>query len=250
MSLLSTQSALARPSMVVSRQMTDLERQALGIGELSLLIDPREVAPEYSRLTLRDRIGARPIQFNGGALGAINGNTALDLDGSSGLTGVVNYTVAPSYFFACVVEITSIADTNAFLSSVSTSGNRLFAGLVTSGGGTTAAFRLDHGVDAGTFVQAPAVSGKHLYWGGYDAASGLMQIGIDAVSPAAQATVAVQHKGAASHNIYGGATTWALSGKAGQMGIADRGLLGDENYSAREIILAMVAEYGGVALGI
>lgn len=249
MSLLSTQSALARPSMVVSRQMTDIERQALGIGELALLVDPREVAPEYSRLTLRDRIGARPVQFNGGSIGDMDGNPALIFDGSSGLTGVVNYTVPASYFFACIVEITSIADTNAFISSVNTADNRLFAGLVISSG-NSAAFRLDHGVSAGTFVQAPATTGKHLYWGGYDATSGLMQIGIDAVTPIASGTVTTPHKGAASHNIFGGLTTWAMTGKGGMLGVADRSLLGDENYSAREIVLAMAAEYGKISLGI
>lgn len=241
-SIISTQSSLARPSAVISRTMTDRERIALGTGELIAVIDPREVAPEYSRLTLRDRISARPVQFRGGALeNALNGNPALVFENVDNEYGDISLQIPESYFVAVVVDITGVSNTSAFLTSIPPSGNRVFFGALTNG-----TLRLEHGIGAG--IQAPGSAGLHVIWGSHDSRTGSSEIGADAVTAAASGIISTPHMGSASSAVFGGAAAFGVDGVVGPMLIGGRYLGGESNYSVREALLGWLAEYGGVDL--
>lgn len=244
MSVISTQSRLARPSTVIATKMTDKERLALGSRDIALCLDAREVAVEYATLTLRDRIGARPVRFNGGVLGTINGNPAVDLDGASGLMGVANYQMPASYFVATAIEFDTLDDTASLAASVDQSGSRMFFGVV-----NPRVLRLDHGLSAALSTAASAVPlGRCVLWGSYDASTGRAEIGVNAVTATAVGTIPNGHKGQAQTNFWGGTGTQSVDGKGGLLVVADRYLGGAQNTAMREIILGWLADYAGVAM--
>lgn len=247
-SIISTKSVLARPSTVISRSMTDLERIALGTGGVALCLDPREIAPEYSRLTLRDRIGARPCQFSTGKIGTINGKPAVDLDGTSGLAGRISFEQPQQgYFVAAVINIRApLGSTEAILSHVGVNDNRMFFGVMTSG-----ALRLDHGISAAVEMAGAVTAGTaHVVWATYDPLAGRGSVGVNAVAAGANGNMATGPKATQDFNVFGGATTWSVNGLCGPLIVVDRPLYGDQNYTYREALLGWLAEYGGVALGV
>lgn len=245
-SVISTQSSLARPSAVTSRTMTDLERVAFGQGSITLCLDPREVAPEYSRLTLRDRIGARACQFNGGSIGEMNGNPAIDLAGVSSVSGRVDFTLPQSgYFLAAAVNLRApIADTEAILAHTDSSGNRLFFGMMVDG-----LLRLDHGTaNAVTATGAVSADAPHVIWGTYDPIAGVAHIGVDAVTELTQGAMPVAPKQNQQFHAYGGLGVQAVNGLCGPLIVGNQYLGGAQHHAQREALLGWLAQYGGVSL--
>lgn len=248
MSIIATQSRLARPSMIRARRMTAAERIAFATGEMDLCLDPRELATEHAGLVLRDRIGMRPVGFTRAAFGEIGGNPALQLDGTtnSGSIGTGAYRVPPSYFIATLVAVDTLADTAAFVASATPTDNRLFFGALQTG-----SLRLDHGPDAALMTPGGKVTAGRacIAWASYSAETGAAALGIDAVSPTTTGTLAAKQKGDAQTLFWGGLTTWPVDGRGGLLVVADRYLGGAEGTDVRAAILGWLAEYGGVTLG-
>lgn len=246
-SVISTQSTLARPSAVISRTMSDLERVALGQGSIVLCLDPREIAQEYSRLTLRDRIGARPCQFNGGTMGDMNGNPAINMTGVNDVAGRVNFTLPTGgYFIGAVVNLRNLDDTtDAIIQHVDNAANRLLFAVMNN-----RSLRLDHGTSAvvGTGVNAVTANEPHVLWASYDPVSGRAHIGIDAVTEIAQGDMAAAPKSEQDFYVFGGLGVQAVDGLCGPLIVGNQFLGGERNYAQREAILAWLAQYGGVAM--
>lgn len=248
MSVISTPTRLARPSSVLATAMTARERLAFGTRDIALCVDAREVAHEYASLTLRDRIGARPIPFSGGAIGSLNGKPAVNMDGISGQAGRVTYQMAESYFIATAVDFDAFPLNAALLATTEQTGARLFFGAM-----ATRALRLDHGTSSGLFVttkEGAVPEGKCILWASYSSATGRAEIGINAVTASAGGFLTANHGARNTLNLWGGGLGQGLDGRGGLLVVTDRYLGGGENAGVREIILGWLAEYADVPLAV
>lgn len=245
MTTLKTAMKISRPSAVIARSMTDAERYALNTRELALVIDPSERAQEYPGVTLRDRIGARPVAAMNGSIILDGATPALHMPNTSRAT--VNFTLPASYFIAVAVDVDTLYDTGAFAYSFDTTENRLFFGLLAGPGGS---LRFDHGTAGGNILThtGGAWTGKHVYWCSYDAATGAAALGMDAITPVKTGQFTGPHKAHPKTDFFGGTGIAGMDGRAYLGLVADRYLGGPAEEGIRAALLAWCAERAGVTL--
>lgn len=243
-----TNARLASAASIVVPSMTDLELSALSMEEIDYLFDPAEPTPH-------DRIRSIPWTNRNGVPTTITGSNypALSWADAGSDVGEIRtaYTIPPSYFIACVAELND--GLNARLAGSQTNdGKRLAFGVI-----NTNTLRLDHGAGTGfdqgnVAVAGLTVTGRHVFWGTYDAASGLADIGMDAVSPLASGVLTGPHKAQTSSAWFGdgSAGTGDINGKGAIVAICSTYLGGDLNATRREALLRWLAtDVAGIALG-
>lgn len=247
MTVITSPFRLARPSAIISRSMSALERTAFSAGDFSFVADPEEIATEYVNLALRDRASGVLAHANGSTrptFTTLNGRRAIQGNDNAGHLRA-SYQLPQSYFIASAFRTgTDFATTNAIISSSDQNGNRLLFGTI----GTTMAIL--HGPTFPLTLAAPlAPNTNYVAWASFDADTMAAEIGINAVTPQTIGTLPVLHKGDMATSFFGGAGAWGFDGKFAVAVVSPRFYGGVGNEARRAGILAWLCDLVDVPLG-
>lgn len=246
---------MARPSGMISRQMSDAERLAISTEELSLIADPAERAVQFPGLVLLDRIGNRPITPAGNVAptpAVVNNQPAVQgYEAASCL--LAPYQLASSYtIFAAFETGPVIGQNDAMACSLDqANANRQFFGVRLGD-----RLGIVHG--AAYAISTPEASilpsTKYVVWGGFNAENVpvnnavTIELGINSPSTLASGRSPTLHMGDTQTALFGGMSDRGSPHKGVLIGIAPRFLGGEANYLRRAAIMAWFAERIGIPL--